>query len=99
MELHVTNLQAFSRALDRAAMHPRRPGRPMVSALILSALAQQRRIWSMQELIERLYGDDPNGGPLDARGSIKVAIHHLRRAGHDIRRELYRGYYLEAEPT
>lgn len=97
MELHVANLQAFSRALDRAAMHPRRPGRPTLHARILAALSQHRRIWSTQELADHLYQDDPDGGPDYVQGIISRAVMQMRRKGVPIKTEGARGYYLEAE--
>jgi DNA-binding winged helix-turn-helix (wHTH) protein len=35
---------------------------------------------SCDALVELLWGDDPNGGPITAEAAVKVRISHLRRA-------------------
>lgn len=55
------------------------------------------KVWSKPALIEALYGDDPDGGPLTADQIIDVSISRLRNQWRwPIRTEWGRGFYLEA---
>lgn len=44
------------------------------------------------ELIEAVWGDDPDGGPVDAHNRIGIAVMSLRREGHPIATFFGRGY-------
>lgn len=59
---------------------------------MLAVRAPQVTTW--RELADSIYGDDPNGGPLDARNCIVTAVCTLRKRGVPIRTEGWRGYYL-----
>jgi len=48
-------------------------------AVLLNALLGRERFVSYETLAEALWGDDPEGGPLDARGQIRAALSKLRR--------------------
>lgn len=61
--------------------------------------ASPGRITTMKELIEWIYGDDPEGGPDNAQSNITVTIHRLRESGVPIRTHGNRGYSYEREGT
>jgi hypothetical protein len=86
--LHRISTKAFLRALlPRTCLPPAKPRKPRVSARLLGTLQlQPGRLYTWAELVDSAYGDDPEGGPLNALGSIKVLLHHLRRAGYPIER-------------
>lgn len=68
-------------------------------ASTLLALASTRAHISKAELIDALYGDDPDGGPDFADSVVKVHICRLRRKlapyGWKIDTEYNRGYALQ----
>lgn len=48
--------------------------------MLLNALRETPgRVVPQRELMELLWGDDADGGPLDARKSLHVLVTHLRR--------------------
>jgi hypothetical protein len=51
---------------------------------LLAALRQSPGALRWKELVEYVYGDDPDGGPLWAPRTITVAVHRLRKSGHKI---------------
>ncbi len=81
---------AFLRAL---ALGLRRPD-SLRGRLIEALSARRGVVVSHAELIERLWGDDPDGGPLGAAKSLSVHVTHLRARGYPIRNAPWRGWYL-----
>ena len=75
-----------SRRIRRLFGPPKRKVRLRLQADLLALLraANPERLIPMSELIDVLYGGDPEGGPLAAHGCVVAAIHRLRGAGHDI---------------
>ncbi len=64
----------------------------IVQFKIIERLCQARGGFvSADDIVEHVYADDPDGGPLDARGSIRGAVYKLRRRGYPIRL-VSRGY-------
>ncbi len=66
---------------------------------ILSLLWSQRsRLVRSEAIIEHLYGDDPNGGPLYARTLVTVYMSKLRKkltgTPYEIRNQWMTGYRL-----
>jgi hypothetical protein len=55
------------------------PGARLLAALRHSPGALRRK-----ELVEYIYGDDPDGGPLWAPTIITATVHRLRKSGHKI---------------
>jgi len=51
---------------------------------LLAALRHSPGALRRNELVEYVYGDDPEGGPLWAPTTITVAVHRLRKSGHKI---------------
>jgi DNA-binding response OmpR family regulator len=47
--------------------------------VILDTITQGGNYARVTDIIERLYGDDEDGGPLYARESVRVTVCHLRR--------------------
>jgi len=60
--------------------------------VLLTAQAPRPMHW--REMIEVLYADDINGGPLWARGVISATICKLRKRGVAIHTAWGRGYYM-----
>lgn len=53
------------------------------TAQIMDALNRARhRSLSLAQIIDHVYGDDPEGGPLTASGQVKKQI-HFARFGHE----------------
>ncbi len=48
-------------------------------AILLNALLGRERLLTYRALAEALWGDDPDGGPLNARGDIRAALAKARR--------------------
>jgi len=91
--LHVVSTKAFLAALSYGNGSHRMPALMLGVSTLLAATPG--RIVSTDQLIDWLYGEDPDGGPLDARCCIAVAVHHLRRRGVPIRSHGHRGYSYE----
>jgi hypothetical protein len=77
-------------------------GRQMV-AFLNRLRAAEGGLVSREEMIEYLWGDDPEGGPDDARGVMTQYAFHLRRAGYPVRAVFGRGFqfvprYKEVPP-
>lgn len=52
---------------------------------LLAKLSEHKGVpVSIDDLIDAIYGDDETGGPLDAVGNIRVALHNLREKGFRI---------------
>jgi hypothetical protein len=51
---------------------------------LLAALRHSSGALRRKELVEYIYGDDPEGGPLWAPTTITVTVHRLRKSGHKI---------------
>ena len=51
---------------------------------LLAALRHSPGALRRNELVEYLYGDDPDGGPLWAPTNITVTVYRLRKSGHKI---------------
>ena len=51
---------------------------------LLAALRHSPGALRWKELVEYVYVDDPDGGPLWAPRTITVAVHRLRKSGHKI---------------
>lgn len=66
---------------------------------ILLALAEARTFVSTDKLADRIYSDDPDGGPLNARGCINAFMNRLRRSvaphGVSIITSRHLGYRLD----
>ena|SRR5260221_7022766 len=64
-------------------------------AVLLAHLqARQGQICLVDELIEAIWGGEPEGGPLEAEGEIRCMVHGLRREGAAIRTIWGRGYAI-----
>lgn len=48
-----------------------------------------------KDLIEELFGDRPDGGPLNASRQITQSVRRLRSLGHAITSKAHSGYRLE----
>jgi hypothetical protein len=55
-----------------------------LGARLLAALRHSPGALRRNELVEYIYGDDPDGGPLWAPTMITVTVHRLRKSGHKI---------------
>jgi DNA-binding response OmpR family regulator len=69
-------------------------------ALVVEALVDaNHRLTSLDVLIEKVWGDCPDGGPLTARDGIRTLVCHLRKklekVGWTIRAQKGHGYRLE----
>lgn len=66
---------------------------------ILLTLADARTFLTTDQIADRIYSDDPDGGPLDARGCVMTHIHWLRKKiapyGMSIIASRHLGYRLE----
>jgi hypothetical protein len=62
-------------------------------ARLLSALAAGG-IVTQRDLIDAMWGDDPEGGPLDADGIMRQHIYSLRQRDYPIRNYPKLGYEL-----
>jgi DNA-binding response OmpR family regulator len=47
--------------------------------IILDTIAQGGNYARVTDIIDRLYGEDEEGGPLYARECVRVTVHRLRR--------------------
>jgi DNA-binding response OmpR family regulator len=69
---------------------------------IFLALAEARSFLSADQLADRVYSDDPDGGPLDARACTYAFLNRLRRSvaphGVSIITSRHLGYRLEMPP-
>ncbi len=71
-----------------------------VQAAILGHLMLAAGPLTSDELVDLVYGHDPEGGPLSSRDCIKVAVHFLRQKGHVIHNRYNRGYWMHGpEPA
>ncbi len=52
--------------------------------LLQALLWQLDRFIPYDAIIDLLWGDDPDGGPLNAQNVIAVMVHRLRQQGHKI---------------
>lgn len=59
---------------------PRAPRPGSVPGKLLAALAGGPT--TMDQIVDRIYGDDPDGGPLDAPAAIWREMHRLRGRGY-----------------
>ncbi len=80
------------------------------TAQIMDALNRARgRSLSVAQIVDQVYGDDPDGGPLTAEGQVKKQIHFarfghegyasVRSIGLDIKAARDRGYWLTEVPA
>lgn len=53
---------------------------------IVAALKSATSVLSAEKLADIVYADDPDGGPLNDIGSIRVTVLRLRKEGHPIER-------------
>ena len=61
---------------------------------VARVLNARRGCWiTMKEIVDDVYGDDEDGGPLDAKSVVRQTIHRLKRKGWPIVNNL-RGYSL-----
>jgi hypothetical protein len=85
-------------------MKRRRPANGIPFALIRGRVLrclQRERVTSSRELVEHVFSDVPLSTERRERlrySAITAAVYWLRRAGHPIRSEGHRGYYLEPTP-
>jgi hypothetical protein len=85
VQLHRISTAALLRAL----------GGPHKRCQLQAALALGRGgIVGYGEIVEFLYGDDPDGGPLWPAHVVGVYVYELRRAGARIENHPWRGYSL-----
>jgi hypothetical protein len=96
--LHVIGTKQLRRLLTPTTHHL-----PFLMLGVSTLLAVEApRVLSTDELIDYLYGDDPDGGPDYARGCIRLAVMRLRRSGMPIKTHGpmpgrgFRGYSYEA---
>lgn len=82
--LHVVGARALLRALRQLA--------PQEIAL-LNALGAGGLV-TREELVDRLWGDNAEGGPLDVYGVIRMRVLALRRRGYVIHTSWRFGYSL-----
>src|SRR5258708_5967976 len=91
--LHVIGTHAFLAALRYGNGSHRMPMLMLGVSTLLAA--SPGCVISTDQLIDWLYGEAPNGGPLEARACVAVAVYHLRRRGLPIKSHGYRGYSYE----
>jgi DNA-binding response OmpR family regulator len=68
--------------VGQRCLQPRSAG--ACQSRLLAALMHSPGALRRNELVEYIYGDDPDGGPLWAPTMITVTIHRLRKSGHKI---------------
>jgi len=95
--LHVIGTPAMVMSLRPANL-------PKLMVGVSTLLAVSGRIVSMAELVDWIYGDDPDGGPDDPEQTIRDAIRRLRRLGlpiktHGVRRGFVSGYRYEPDTS
>jgi hypothetical protein len=66
------------------ARSPQSPSAGARQSRLLAALRHSPGPLRRAELVEYIYGDDPDGGPLWAPTMITVTVHRLRKSGHKI---------------
>jgi hypothetical protein len=57
---------------------------PIVQGPVIRALMQATRPLSAAELVDRVYANNPSGGPDGATKSIHIAVHRLKPKLRDI---------------
>jgi DNA-binding response OmpR family regulator len=73
---------------------PSEPRRTLVKSVLNCLLVNQGRIVSVDELVEYVWGDDEDGGPVGAREMIRMYAVMLRRMGWEIDNIHGRGYAI-----
>lgn len=56
----------------------------VTSRLMAHLLKNKGKVVSTKELVEAVYGDDPDGGPLTAEHTIRIAVFKLRKKAAQI---------------
>ena len=69
---------------------------PQIRAIVLALSARPNAIVSIDELVDLVFGERPDGGPEGANQTIRVLLHHARSAfsalGYRFERNGHRGY-------
>ena len=81
-----TTTKGMLRALGdiEGARSSQSPSAGACQSRLLAALRHSPGALRRNELVEYIYGDDPNGGPLWAPTMITVTVHRLHKSGHKI---------------
>jgi DNA-binding response OmpR family regulator len=69
------------------------PSSPSNRDLVLYALLSGR-VWHVADLVDLIWGNEPEGGPLTAEEFIRKEVHCLRKAGFIIGSRYAVGYRL-----
>lgn len=83
-ELHVVGLRAFLRSLHGTPRNQSTGRRRLAYSLVGIETylgAHRGRVVTKAELIDWLYCDDEEGGPMTADHILDVQVHHLRARG------------------
>jgi DNA-binding response OmpR family regulator len=92
IEITRIKTEAFLRMLELTVARGHSPTQAPLKHLLQSSPG---RIFTRAEMIESMWGNDPDGGPDDPMRSIAQAIRKLRRAGFTVVSH-YRGYSTPA---
>ena len=93
-ELHWTSTKTFLRLLIIHGVGDRHRLQACIASLLTRSPG---RFFTTQELINAVYSDDPDGGPLNPRANITTAIYMLRKHGLKIDNDRNcRGYRVAA---
>lgn len=92
LELHRVRHKALLDVLPHPPrVSPRKWCEVQLGVLVLLA-SVRGEIVSMDNLVDWLWGDSPNGGPDDPKRNIAIAIGKLRGRGVPIKTHGWRGY-------
>jgi DNA-binding response OmpR family regulator len=99
-ELHRISTRALLEVLPeqwfRGLYHATPMPKRAIEDVILDVLRARLGLWiSAPELVEYIYGDDEDGGPIAARSIIETRVFYLRRKGNRIRSHWGRGYRID----
>ncbi len=70
--VHLRDLAPHYRGTDVARG---RPCRKLWDEIVLRLFSNPDRVWRLSDLVDAIYADDPDGGPLHARSVVAQAIH------------------------
>ena len=57
---------------------PRLKVRGYVAQRLVNVIAEHADTLTIKQLVDLVYADDPNGGPLSAQRSLNVIAHHIK---------------------
>jgi DNA-binding response OmpR family regulator len=65
--------------------------------VVVNTLRARRQV-RIEQFVELLWGDRPDGGPTDAASNVRVLMCKLRRKGFRIEAAYGQGYRLRVDP-